>query len=231
MMQAYNEWLHQLVLLRDGFLPFENFDEVPLVVKSDAAPGLRSLEDIRPKFLMQILAAQVKRTTLIDVAKVLNAPNLPLGGYGLQFTRGIMPVSLLTGGSSILLRYIPAIMNDSEHRDLLFDDEHKDYFSVPREEIKAPDMLASRDSPPKMLDPKPVLKSSSLSLEMPLKTTSSSQFRCIRLCGTFEDSTRLSIDLGQVARGLRYAYRVPPSDTKVVNPTLGPLVCGSHKSS
>ncbi|KAL8987357.1 MAG: hypothetical protein Q9177_003418, partial [Variospora cf. flavescens] len=27
LMQVYNEWLHQIVLLRDGLLPFENFDE------------------------------------------------------------------------------------------------------------------------------------------------------------------------------------------------------------
>ncbi|KAL9596517.1 MAG: hypothetical protein Q9219_005738 [cf. Caloplaca sp. 3 TL-2023] len=232
MMQVYNEWLHQLVLLRDGLLPFENFDEVPLLVKPDATQGMRPMENIRPKFLMQILAAQVKRTTLIDVAKVLTAPSLPQGGYGFQFSEGmIMPVSLLTGSSSILLRYIPAIMDDSEHQDLLFDYENKDYFSVPREEIKVSDLQASIKSPFKKSDSEPVLETSSLSLDLPSNASPSSQSRCIKLCGTFEDSIRFSVDLGQVARGLRYSYRVPPSDTKIDHNTLQPSIYGLHTSS
>ncbi|KAL8996932.1 MAG: hypothetical protein Q9188_006448 [Gyalolechia gomerana] len=235
MMQVYNEWLHQIVLLRDGLLPFENFDEVPLLVEPDAAQGMRPLEDIRPTFLMQILTAQVKRTTLIDVAKVLTAPKLPSGGYGFQFAGGaLMPVSLLTGGSSVLLRYIPAIIDDSEHRELLFDYEDKDYFSVPREVIKAPDEWAPNItslSPFQKSSSKSALVSSSLSVEVPSNTRLSSQSRFIKLRGTFEDNTQFSVDLGQVTRGLRYAYRVSPSDMEIEQAPLQPLSYGLHKSS
>ena len=139
LMQVYNEWLHQIVLLRDGLLPFEIFDKVELVVKPDLSQGTRPLESIRPQLLMQIMSAQVKRTTLLDVAKVLMAPDLPSGGYGFQYARGVvMPTLLLTGSSSILLRYIPAIIDDSQQQELLFDYEKKDYFSVPRDEVGAP---------------------------------------------------------------------------------------------
>ncbi|KAL8941767.1 MAG: hypothetical protein Q9216_002052 [Gyalolechia sp. 2 TL-2023] len=237
MMQVYNEWLHQIVLLRDGLLPFENFEEVPLLVNPGAAQGTRSLEEIRPKFLMQILAARVKRTTLIDVAKVLTAPNLPSGGYGFQYAGGIiMPVSLLTGGSSILLRHVPAVMDDSEHRELLLDYENKDYFSVPREVINAPDEVVQSATSLSGYEKSPLnakLVSSSLSLEKPLRIGPSPRVRYAKLCGTFEGGTHFSVDLGQITRGLQYAYRISPSvsDMGIEQAALGPLSYNVHKSS
>ena len=120
LMQLYNEWLHQTVLLRDGLLPFENFDEVRLNLIPDAPQGTRPLENIRSRFLMQIMTAQIEQETLWDVAKVLVVPDLPPGGRGFQFAGGsVMPISSLTGASSILLRYIPSIIDDSHHQLLL----------------------------------------------------------------------------------------------------------------
>ena len=115
-MQLYNEWLHQLVLLRDALLPFENFDEVQINLQSDAPQGLRPLENIRSHFLMQVMTAQIRQATLLDVGASLVAPGLPPTGHGLQFPGGsIMPLSSLTGGSSILLRYISATTQESHH--------------------------------------------------------------------------------------------------------------------
>ncbi len=216
LMQVYNEWLHQLVLLRDGLLPFENFDEVPLIVLSDASGGMRPLENVRTQFLMQVMTAQVKRTTLLDVARGLRAPGLPSGGYGFQFARGIvMPASLLTGSSSILLRYLPAIVDDSQHQELLFDYENKDYYSVPREEIGLPAETVSRTSISSSAEDSSCVSnivSSSLAIEMPTGAKSSSPVRYIKLCGIFKDNTQFSVDLGQTARGLRYAYRADSSN-------------------
>lgn len=235
MMQVYNEWLHQIILLRDGLLPFENFDEVPLVVSPDAAQGMRPMEDIRPKLLMQLLTAQVKRTTLVDVAKVLTAPDLPSAGYGFQFVGGVvMPLSLLTGSSSVLLRYIPAIMDDSEHQELLFDYENKDYFSVPREVIPVPEELGLSTNIMAALGKSQLdsaLVSSSLSLEKPSNLKRSSQIRSVKLCGTSENGRQFSVDLGQVTRGLSYAYRVPPSAMKSEDRPSQPLSCGLYKAS
>lgn len=216
LMQLYNEWLHQLVLLRDGLLPFENFDEVPLIVPSNTPDGLRPLEDVRTNFLMQALTAHVKQTTLLDVAKGLRAPGLPSGGYGFQFARGIvMPVSVLTGSSSILLRYLPAVVDDSQHLELLFDYENKDYYSVPREDIGLPvETISSTSFSCSVKDSSYAsnLVSSSLAVETPTGANTPSSIRYIKLCGTFEDDTQFSVDLGQTARGLRYASRVHSSN-------------------
>ncbi|KAL8736869.1 MAG: hypothetical protein Q9181_002260 [Wetmoreana brouardii] len=232
LMQVYNEWLHQIVLLRDGLLPFENFDEVQLSVKQE---GTRPLEDIRSKFLTQIMTAQVKRTTLVDAAKVLTAPGLPSGGYGFQYASGIvMPMSLFNGGSSTLLKYVPAIVDDSQHHELLFDYENKDYFSVPREEIKAPlEVIPSASSVPSMKrSPSvPKLASSSMTIETPAEGEKSSQVRYIKLCGVFEDGVQFSVDVGQVARGLRYAYRMVSSDVDGENGSAQPWSFGLHKAS
>lgn len=215
LMELYNEWLHQLVLLRDGLLPFENFDEVPLIVPSNTSGGMRPLENVRTHFLMQVMTAQVKRPTLLDVARGLRAPGLPSGGYGFQFARGVvMPVSLLTGSSSVLLRYLPAIVDDSQHQELLFDYENRDYYSVPREEIGLPVETVSSTSCSSSAKDSCVsnLVSSSLAIEKPTGSNVSSPTRYIKLRGTFEDDSQFSVDLGQAARGLRYAYRVNSSN-------------------
>ena len=232
LMQVYNEWLHQIVLLRDGLLPFENFDEVQLDIKRE---GTRPLEDIRSKFLMQIITAQVKRTTLVDVAKVLTASDLPTGGYGFQYAKGIvMPTSLFTGGSSTLLRYVPAIVDDSQHHELLFDYQHKDYFAVLREEIKAPGELIPSDSSVFPMKPSPSpseLASSSLAIETPGEASTSSQVRYIKLHGIFENGVKFSVDIGQITRGLRYAYRIVSADTCSDNGSVHSGAFGWHKAS
>ncbi|MEI0738589.1 hypothetical protein VQ056_21315 [Paenibacillus sp. JTLBN-2024] len=47
-MQIYNEYLHQFVLLRDALLPFTNWEQVPFEVKEYAEfKGLRFLEPAR----------------------------------------------------------------------------------------------------------------------------------------------------------------------------------------
>ena len=217
LMQMYSEWLHQLVLLRDGLIPFENFDEVPLIVPSDTSGGMRPLENVRTHFLMQVMTAQVKRTNLLDVARGLRAPSLPSGEYGFQFARGVvMPASLLTGSSSILLRYLPAIVDDSQHQELLFDYENKDYYSVPREDIGLPTETVSStsffSSAKNYSSCVSDIVSSSLAIETPTGAKTSSPIRYIKLCGTFEDDTQFSVDLGQTARGLSYAYRAYSSD-------------------
>ena len=108
-MQLYNEWLHQLVLLRDALLPFENFQDVRLTLRPEDAPGSRPLEPVRPLFNSQIITGKIKQGTLIEVAKIFTAPGLPSGGNGFQFAGGsVMPVSSVDKGStSVLLKYAP----------------------------------------------------------------------------------------------------------------------------
>ncbi|KAL8770469.1 MAG: hypothetical protein Q9209_003895 [Squamulea sp. 1 TL-2023] len=229
LMQVYNEWLHQIVLLRDGLLPFENFDEVQLTIRQE---GTRPVEDIRSKFLMQIMTAQVKRTTIVDVAKVLTASGLPSGGYGFQYGSGIvMPLSLFTGSSSILLRYVPATVEDSNHQELLFDYENKDYFSVPRHETRAHEVTSNASSMSAMNSSSVTsnLVFSSFAIENPRETNTSSQIRHIKLHSSFEDGAQYSVDVGQITRGLRYAYRA--ADTDGEDNSAEPSSFALHKAS
>ncbi|ORX98956.1 hypothetical protein BCR34DRAFT_628290 [Clohesyomyces aquaticus] len=84
LMMLYNEWLHQITCLRDGLLPFENFEDVQLSLLDPAARGTRPLEDIRKDFNLRMSRGQTSRTSLLEVAKVLTAPSLSAGGYGFQ---------------------------------------------------------------------------------------------------------------------------------------------------
>ncbi|KAL8887727.1 MAG: hypothetical protein Q9215_004729 [Flavoplaca cf. flavocitrina] len=229
LMQVYNEWLHQIVLLRDGLLPFENFDEVRLTIKQE---GARPVDDIRSKFLMQIMTAQVKRTTVIDVAKALTASGLPSGGYGFQYGSGlVMPLSLFTGSSSILLKYVPATVDDSRHQELLFDYENKDYFSAPRHEISVDEVTSNASSISSTnsysTTSNPVF--SSFAIENPRETDSFSQIRHIKLQGSFEDGAQYSVDVGQITRGLRYVYRAV--NTNCEDSSAEPSSFALHKAS
>ena len=76
----------------------------------------------------------MKKEILVDVAKVMTAPELPKGGSGFQYAGGvILPKAILDGSDSVLLTYIPArIMKDEEARDLIFESQDRDYFSMLR---------------------------------------------------------------------------------------------------
>lgn len=231
LMQVYNEWLHQVILLRDALLPFENFADVRLCLRADSAKGTRPMEAIRPHFLSELMTRQIKRTTILDVAKALTAPNLPSGGYAFQYNNGlVMPAALLTGTSSILLKYIPAILDDREEKEVLFDSEYNDYYSVPRTEIKS-SLRSVSSTWPRAIDDGPLgpkLTDSHLIVEHAAGAPSS--VRLLKLQGTFEDQSSFSVDVGQITRGLRYAYRVHTNQTDEEKPAAD-TPCKLHHAS
>ena len=221
LMQIYNEWLHQLVLLRDALLPFENFNDVQLNFKPNSPPGTRPMEKIRSQFLLELMTTQVKRSTILDVAKVFTAPGLPSGGYGFQYAHGtVIPTSLLTGAPSVLLRYVPAILDEEVgQKEILFDNEHKDYYSVPRTEIDKPAATFPSAYAAELINETSLSsKLADSTLNVTLAKAESGAIRQIKLQGSFEDESRFSIDLGQIARGLRYAYRAPAIKTEYEKP-------------
>jgi hypothetical protein len=71
-MQLYNEWLHQLVLLRDALLPFENWAEIAVPLhRRGAALGLRSLEAARSAFLGEFFTRLLTHATIVRFARSL----------------------------------------------------------------------------------------------------------------------------------------------------------------
>lgn len=207
LMELYNEWLHRMVLLRDSLIPFENFEEVPLVIPPGSTRGIRDLEEPRRAFLVHCLTGNIQQMAIVDLAKVFTARQLPRGGYGFQYSQGLILPAFLSGSRSLhLLRYHPAHLNSSLG-DVLFDYEHAQYISAPRTELKAEDALTTKTgwNAASLLDADTTVTESSLVVEQP---SGDALRRAVKLGLTLDSGACVSVDLGQIARGRRYAYEI-----------------------
>lgn len=220
-MQLYNEWSHRIVLLRNALMPFENWDEVPLVVAAAAngkegkgatsASGMRVLEGPSDAFVMRLLSGRLPQKAIVDMAKSLTAPGLPSGGFGFQYSQGtVLPAFMAGSPSRSLLRYYPAREADSPAPEVLFEYEYPSYEAAERSELPAGKLFSSSSS-----------SSSPTTADLP--TTVPSVLRSRPLPGSQGLRATLQIEvelrghpeavfpvcLGQIARGRRYAARVP----------------------
>ncbi|CAM1500634.1 Fc.00g097960.m01.CDS01 [Cosmosporella sp. VM-42] len=205
LMQLYNEWLHRMILLRDALLPFENYEEVPFVISTTSSQGLRDFEEPRKAFLVQCLIGRISQATIVNVAKVFTAKNLTSGGYGLQYSQGLILPAFLSSSSALhLLRYHPARIDDTQI-DVLFDYEHPVYFNVDRTGLpEAEQSIPPGQWPnPSLLSLNPQVAKSSIGISPGIDSTS----RTLRIELLFGDGNVVSVDIGQIARGHRYAYR------------------------
>ncbi|RJG40577.1 hypothetical protein [Mesorhizobium sp. DCY119] len=100
-MQLYNEWLHQFVLLRDSLLPFTNWEQVPLVIGRRAADsGMRMIEGLRERFVAKLLTQRLAHAAIVELAQGLFTGGSPAGAaYGFQTAFGLALPALL--GSSL----------------------------------------------------------------------------------------------------------------------------------
>lgn len=226
-MQLYNEWSHRIVLLRNALMPFENWDEVPLVVaagasekegkgatsasSSSSSRGMRALEGPSDAFVMRLLSGRLPQKAIIDMAKALTAPSLPSGGFGFQYSQGtVLPAFLAGSPSRSLLRYYPAREPDSSAPEVLFEYEYPSYEAAERSELPAGKLFSSSSpssSPaaaalpttvPSVLRSRPVPGSQGLRAILRIE---------VELRGHPE--AVFPVCLGQIARGRRYATRVP----------------------
>ena len=206
LMELYNEWLHRMILLRDSLLPFENYEKVPLVIPEGSDRGIRDLEEPRKFFLVHCLTGTIQHIAIVDLAKVFTARNLPRGGYGFQYSQGLILPAFLSGSHSLhLLRYHPAHVYNSEP-EVLFDYEHKEYINAPRTELAATETVSSNGS----WNLTPLLGVDTRVTESSLAIDAGNDAlrRIVKLRLTLDSGTSVSVDLGQIARGRRYAYEV-----------------------
>jgi len=135
--QLYNEWLHQMVLLRDALLPFANWEDVPLLV---TPVGLRHLEEPRERFLAEVLFRQVRHTSIVGFARqVVTGAGGP-DGYGFDSDGGNVLPAVVTGSPltapKYLLTWQPAAGEAGTYVA-----ETADYYTAPRtllENLPAP---------------------------------------------------------------------------------------------
>ncbi|KAJ5622721.1 hypothetical protein N7528_005953 [Penicillium herquei] len=209
LMQLFNEYMHQMVLLRDVLLPFRNFDEVLVPIDNKATRGIRHLEPARERFLTTLITKSATQSSVMGLAKALLAPNLPrtdTGGYGFQYEHGCILPSLLTGGDTSfhLLEYIPTKIQ-SLQEEVLFDYEFPDYYTAPRSEIAAGSFVQGDDLLKFPSDSAlPIVQKASVTSTS--SAPSSSIFQ-LKLDLDLNDDTSVSVDIGQIARGHRYAYQ------------------------
>ncbi|KAF2647679.1 hypothetical protein K491DRAFT_685322 [Lophiostoma macrostomum CBS 122681] len=224
LMQLFNEYMHQMVLLRDALLPFRNFDEVLLPVDGKAARGLRHLESPREQFLTTLVTKSVTQKSVLAYAKALLAPSLPrttTGGYGFQYEHGTILPAVLSGGETHLhlLEYIPAKLDASQER-ILFDYEFADYYVAPRPEIPAGSTVEAKDLLTFPSEPAaPIFQNASLGLVT--SSNNSKGVSQLELRLEFNNGKCARVDVGQIARGHRYSYQASiEQETEPTQPAI-----------
>jgi hypothetical protein len=192
LMQIYNEYMHQMVLLRDALLPFENYEEVLIPIASNPKRGLRYSEESRGLFLTEVVTKLVKQQTLIKAAQSFLAPSLvEKSDVAFQYKAGsILPAFIAGGRSSFLLCYVPAILDDSVV-ETTFHYALDDYYAAERVHL-ALDQSA---------DPAGGVEVSNASLAV----VNEDGRRQLQLVVEWENQESVKVDLGQARRGRRFA--------------------------
>ena len=241
LMQLFNEYMHQMVLLRDALLPFQNFEDVIIPINGQATRGIRHLEPARQEFLTHVMTKQVSQASVIRQAQALLAPGLISQniarkdqslGYGFQYAYGVVLPAVLAGGETSLhlLRYLPTRLVQDTAKDVVFDYRIKDYYLEPRVEVPAGSGTAINNADGDVRKIKdsasPALHalSANIGIIPPSQSTmGATATRHLELQLEFNNGRCIAIDLGQVARGHRYAYQAASDYASTCGATSEPI--------
>ncbi|KAL4815744.1 hypothetical protein BDW67DRAFT_185466 [Aspergillus spinulosporus] len=238
LMQLFNEYMHQMVLLRDSLLPFANYEDVriPIIDSVDddgeiKLRGLRFMEAAREKFMARLFAKQVSQAQVVEMARALLTPRPAMNttaatatmGYGFQYMHGLIIPALFMDPTEEdtplhLLQYIPAHV-DPSYEEITFDYEYADYYSAPKLEIPSGSVKSSLATVSQTESPR--VQIASLALAPALETGQQSlQVRQLDLRLELDNGQNISLDLGQIARGKRYSYGPSSSDDSVLENSI-----------
>ncbi len=191
-MQLYNEFLHQLVLLRDAMLPFTNWADVPFPVD---ARGLRRTEEPRMAFLAEAAYRQVRHSSIVRYARhVLTGSDGP-AGYAFTYPAGSALPAALSGPLLACPAHLLSWSSQrSTSRVTTWACAAADYDATPRAELAA-------------------LAGSPATSEWPVRVRlvvrdrdAGSATASLRLAQG-PGAAEVEVDLGQALRGHRYAAR------------------------
>jgi len=223
-MQLYNEFLHQTVLLRDALLPFSNWQEVPFALDDvESDKGLRWLEQSRRQFLVELLTGTISHRAIVSFAQGALHTSISNVGYGFQYRLGtVLPAGIglpITAADShrSLLRWHPVWTvktgNELVPEAIAFEYELHDYYSA---RSNLPEITPMTINPHNQLldikeaqlialkpEPVPVPEQGLTDHEMEVQGTRKYQLRL----KINTSSGAIEVDLGQAARGHRYLYR------------------------
>ncbi|GAA2522896.1 hypothetical protein [Winogradskya humida] len=208
-MQLYNEWLHQMVLLRDALLPFTNWAEVPLLVTPQ---GLRHVEAAREKFLAELMFRQVRHTSIVAFARTVVTGTSGPAGYGFDHDTGTA-LPAVVGGSVLtapryLLSWRPGSVTTGT---ATYVAEHADYYAAPRtplQDLGTTLKDLAEDVPDAVLSARVVAS----------PVVGGVRTAAIEVVRGAQTSR---VDLGQALRGHRFAHRRPAA---VAAPEIGAVL-------
>ncbi|MGW9211828.1 hypothetical protein ACWGR4_33265 [Embleya sp. NPDC055664] len=192
-MQLYNEWLHQMVLLRDALLPFTNWQDVPLLI---TPTGLRHTEPARDAFLTELLVRQIRHAGIVDFARrVVTGASGP-AGYGFEAGGGTALPAVLDQPPLTAPRYLLTWRTDPAAEDTAtYVAEVQDYYAAPRTLVE--------DLPPAITASGP--------LTARIGTGPVGEGTRTARIEVTHDGTTAHVDLGQALRGHRFAHRPHPA--------------------
>jgi hypothetical protein len=187
-MQLYNEWLHQMVLLRDALLPFTNWERVPLRVTPQ---GLRPIEAAREKFLAEVLFRQVRHRSIVDFARTVVTGAPGPDGYGFAHATGTALPAVVGGPLRAAPRYLLSWSSTAaDSGTSTYVAEHPDYYAMPRTPVEElPEAGPEAPLSARIVAGPAVAGSRTAVIEV------------------VHDGQVRRVDLGQALRGHRYAHR------------------------
>ncbi|MEV4043213.1 hypothetical protein [Streptomyces sp. NPDC049744] len=188
-MQLYNEWLHQIVLLRDALLPFTNWQDVPLLI---TPTGLRHTAPARDAFLTELLVRQIRHTSVVAFAREVVTGTSGPAGYGFEAGGGTALPAVLGRPPLTAPRYLLTWRPDPAVGEAAtYVPEVQDYYAAPRTLVEDLPPAATASGPlTGRIRSAPVVDGS----------------RTARIEVT-HDGTTAHVDLGQALRGHRFAQR------------------------
>jgi hypothetical protein len=206
LMQLFNEYLHQFVLLRDALIPFDNWEEVPIALSDrGSAKGLRYLEQAHTEFLSEFLVKKMSHKALVRFAQSVLSPELSNVGYGFQYQLGtILPASLggvVSTAPRYLLHWHPAAIITTDpsatQTSIAFEYAFEDYYSVLRSQAGEGSQIPvdAQDQELQNIH------------EAQLVITKDEAEHVYVQYQLWIGSTLYTIDLGQALRGHRFMYR------------------------
>lgn len=213
LMQIYNEYLHQMVLLRDALLPFENYDQVIVPIaggKSKQQLGMRFTEPQRASFIAELMTKLTTQKSVFKVAQQLLAPNMASDtAYGFQYKYGVVLPAAVVGGQSLrLLRYIPTVIDETTP-EVVFEYGFADYYSAPRIQVSQPPQHVEKGQTPVTAFDAQQHGLEDCSFAIANSSNSSSTSRTLQLHLSHRNGQCSTIDVGQISRGWRYSYKAP----------------------
>ncbi len=200
-MQLYNEFLHQLVLLRDAMLPFTNWADVPFPVD---ARGLRRTEESRMAFLAEAAYRQVRHSSIVRYARHLLTGSDGPAGYAFTYPSGSALPAALSGA---LLTCPAHLLSWSSQRSTshvtTWACTAADYDATPRADLAS--LAEASATTRRTVDVHLVVRDRDAG-------SATASLRLAEGPGTAE----VEVDLGQALRGHRYAARTDgPTDAGV----------------